>query len=140
MRKNLARVLWIFPVAGLVFVACPLPGIVKAPGGGTSIAVDPTTRFVGISGDRGPFTYTLNPVTVNRGDTIRWFAPVAWEVDIGINGPTDRRIISGAAGDSGLAVIRLTAPAKEYKYSVTLRIGNLLITDDPKMIVQEEEG
>jgi hypothetical protein len=140
MRKNLAHVLWILPLAALVLVACPLPGIVKAPGDGTSIAVDPTTHLVGISGDRGPFTYTLNPVKVHRGDTIRWFAPVAWEVDIGINGPTDRRIISGAAGDSGLAVIRLTAPAKEYKYSVTLRIGNLLITDDPKMIVQEEEG
>jgi plastocyanin len=131
------RGLWLIPITGLLGFAC-LPGIVKPPDGGSTGAVDPMTRAVQITGNQAPFNYSMAELQVNRGDTIRWSAAVPFEIDLGIDGPTDRRIVSGVGGQSGIAVIRLAAPAGEYKYSVTLRIGNLLITDDPRLIVREE--
>jgi hypothetical protein len=141
--KRALPFLGVAALASLILAAsCPLPKTVKAPKSATITAASVTSHLIQISGDAAPFDYGgMENLEVNRGDTVRWSAPNLFEIDLGIDGPADRRIISGAAGDTGLAVIRLRAPAGEYKYSVTLRIGNMLVTDDPRLIVPpEDEG
>ncbi len=131
------KLLVVMLAAPLIAGSC-LPEITKAPKSGTRPVPDPVSRFVGISGTTAPFDYTLNPIEAYQGDTIRFAAPASFDVDFGIDGPTDRRQVSGGAGDTVLVVIRLAAPPGTYKYSVTLRIGRLLITDDPRLIVRED--
>lgn len=137
--KRALSFLGVVSLASVVLAGSCLPKIVKAPKGATIPATSIASHLIPISGTTAPFDYGgMETLMVNRGDTVSWSAPVDFEIDLGIDGPADRRIISGAAGATGSAVIRLRAPGGEYKYSVTLRIGNVFITDDPRLIVPPE--
>lgn len=140
MRKIPAPAFLLAPVGCLLLAGCPLPGHVKAPPTGTANAIESVTTHVITISAGTPLTITPDSLVVHPGDIVSWSSPSRWEVDFGIEGPIDRRVVSGEGGETASAVIRLGAKARVYKYSVTVRVGNQLITEDPKLIVEKEES
>jgi hypothetical protein len=114
---------------------CPAPP--PAPGA--------RTVYVGITGDRAPYSIIPDPVVTRRGDVIAWVHPTADEIVIDLRGdrlgvPTADSVVSALQGETARTTVRSDAALGQYKYTVIVQIGAQRDTIDPHIIVEEEEG
>jgi hypothetical protein len=83
---------------------------------------------------------------VIRDDTIVWTSPHIFAIDFGMSTPFAASKVWGPAGGSAtLGGIRADASYGTYKYFVAVLItdedGNQsIVTDDPEVDVEEEDG
>jgi hypothetical protein len=100
-----------------------------------------TVHVVEVSGTALPLTIDPDPVTVRRGDQIRWVhtgSVDSLKIDLG-RVPAAPSLPAVASADTAVAAIAIGAPFGTFKYSVTVVAGGQSVTEDPQVVVEEEE-
>ncbi len=95
------------------------------------------THRVDISVSGGDFTYSLDPIRVDPGDTIEWSCEDGpFAVHLGWGTPCSKGRVRGGKGQKVSTSVRTNATNGQYKYMVAVSITGEIYTDDPEIVVK----
>ncbi len=101
---------------------------------------------VGVTGGvTTAITVIPDPVTVFVSDSLSWEHPTADSFFIDLEDPVRgspavANLLRGDAGTAASTVIRADADTGSYKYGITVWVGTVADTLDPRVVVKKEEG
>ena len=95
-------------------------------------------RIVGVTGEAAPFTIIPDPVVAYRGDALKWVHPTADTLELRLPGmAVEDTLLRVGRGDTAATRVLEEAPLGEaLKYTITVRSGDSVSTQDPEIIVK----